>query len=187
MLLVLQVFEESNLPWEFGYIEYLFLVICSASASIVIMLIPVILCFAMVDKFFEMSGCNSNINKEICCQESNSRYLKSTCDKYLKSSSNFYKNFIALVAWNIFSLIYIVFGFESVGSGLREYFYFPFTIFQSLNKNEIFNSINKFHSNWTFMFTIVILTFSFYFLGKFIGRYMAKSIIKKKGLNYSLS
>ena len=187
MLLVLQILDNSNAQWEFGYIEYLFLVICSSSISIVIMLIPVILFYAMVDNFIKMSGCSKKIDIEICCQENNTRYLKSTCDTYLKSSSNFFKNFIALAAWNIFSFMYIVFGFESVSLGLREYFYFPFAIFQSLNRNEIFNSINEFHLNWSFMITIAILTFCFYFLGKYIGKHMANSMVKKRGLDYSFS
>ena len=187
MLLVLQIFENNESHWAFDFSEYIFLVICSASASIVIMLIPVILCYSMVDNFVKMSGCSNKIDKEICCQENNSRYLKSICDKYFKVFSNFFKNFIALAAWNIFSLIYIVFGFDSVGNGLREYFNFPFSILQSLSENEIFNSLYKFQSNWSIMFTIIILTFSFYFLGKYIGRYMAESMIKKRGLDYSLS
>lgn len=187
MPLVLQIFENNKSQLVFDYIEYMFLVICFASASIVMIFIPVILCYSMVDNFIDMSGYNNKINKEMCCQEDNTKYLKSICYKYIKSSSNFFKNFIALAAWNVFSLIYIVFSFNSFSNGLREYFYFPFAIFQSLSKNEIFNSIYKFHSNWSFMISIIILTFSFSFLGKYIGRYLAKNKIKKKGLNYSFS
>tara|TARA_R110001583_G_scaffold123082_1_gene274423 strand:- start:42730 stop:43329 length:600 start_codon:yes stop_codon:yes gene_type:complete len=183
MPLVLQILENSKSQLVFYYIEYMFLVICFASASIVMMFIPIILCYSMVDNFIDMNDYKNKINKEISCQEDNTEYLKSICHKYLKSFSNFFKNFTALAAWNIFSLIYIVFGFGSFSNGLREYFYFPFAIFQSLNKSKIFNSIYQFQSNWSFMITIIILTFSFYFFGKYIGSYMAKNKIKKKGLN----
>lgn len=181
---VLQIFENSKSQLVFDYIEYIFLIICFASASIVMMLIPIILFYSMVDNFFNMSGYSNKINNEMCCQEKNSKYLKSICDKYIKSSSVFFKNFIALAAWNVFSLIYIVLGFDSFNKGLVEYFGFPFAQLQSLSKNEIFNSIYKFQSNWLFMIAIIILTFSFYFAGKYIGRFVAISMINKRGVNY---
>lgn len=185
--LVLQFFEYSETQSVIATIEYILLVIVFSSASIVIMLIPVILFFSMVDNFFNMRDYNYKIDKEMSSQENNTKYLKSVCVNYLKSSSNFFENFIALAIWNISSLIYIVFAFDSFINGLREYFYFPFAIFQSLSKNEIFNSIYKFQSNWTFMSTIIILTFSFYILGKYFGSYRAKNVIKKKGVNFSFS
>jgi len=187
MPLVLQIFENSKSQLVFDSIEYMLLVICFASASIVIMFIPVILFFSMVDNFINMSSCRNKINNAMRYQENNSKYLKSICYNYLKSTSNFFKNFLALAAWNVFSLIYIVFGFDSFNNGLREYFNFPFALFQSLSKNVIFNSIYKFQSNWSFMIIIIILTFSFYFSGIYIGRYVAKNMIKKRGLNYSFS
>lgn len=185
--LVLQIFENSESQMVLAYIHYIFLVICFASASIVMMLIPVILCYSMVSNFIDMRDFNNKIDKEMCCQENNSKNLKSICDNYLKSSSNFFKNFIALASWNIFSFSYIVFGFDSFRNGLREYFYFPFAILKSLNKNEIFNSIYKFQSNWSFMATIILLTYSFYIVGKYFGSYLAKNRIKKRYLNYSFS
>lgn len=183
--IVLQIIENSKPQFVFDFIEYISLLICLASASIVMMLIPIILCYSMVVNFIKISSYNNNINKEMCYQENNSKYLRHICNKYIRSSSIFFKNFMALAAWNIFSLIYIIFGFDSFSNGLSEYFYFPFAIFQSLSKNEIFNTIYKFQSNWSYMVTIIILTFYFYFLGKYIGRYVAKTKIKKKGLNYS--
>lgn len=185
--LIIQILENNKYELLVDYIIYLLFLVCFALSLIVMMLIPVVLLYSMVSNFIDMSNCNNKINKEMCCQDNNSKYLEPICRKYLKYSSNFFKNFMALAAWNIFSLIYIVIGFDSFINGLREYFFFPFAVFQSLSKNEIFNSIHKFQSNWLFMLTIIILTFSFYFLGKYIGRYVAKSMIKNKGLIFSLS
>ena len=182
-----QIFENNRLQLLFDSIEYIFLFICLAFASIIIMLIPVVLCYSMVDNFMGMINYKNKIDREMCCQENNFKYSKSICNKYVTYFSNFFKNFIALTAWNIFSLIYIIVGFDNFRNGLREYFYFPFAIFQSLGENVIINSIYKFQSNGLFMITITILTFSFYILGKYFGRYIAKNRIKKRGLNYSIS
>lgn len=182
-----QIFENNRLQLLFDSIEHIFLFICLALASFIIMLIPVILCYSMVDNFLGMINYKNKIDREMCCQENNFKYSNSICNKYVVSFSNFFKNFIALTAWNIFSLIYIIVGFDSFRNGLREYFYFPFAILQSLSENVIINSIYKFQSNGLFMIIITILTFSFYIIGKYFGRYIAKNRIKKRGINHSFS
>jgi len=184
MPLILQVFKNNEYQLIFDSIKYIFLFFCMVMAMVVMMLIPVFLFYSMVDNFFNMRKYNNKINSEICCQENNleSKYLKSICKQYLKSHSNFFKYFSALAAWNIFSLIYIIFGFESFRIGLKEYFYFPFHILQALNKEEIFNTIIVFKSNYISMIIIVLLTFSFYYIGKYFGEFVAKENIKKRNL-----
>ena len=66
-------------------------------------------------------------------------------------------------------------------------FYFPFKMFNSLNENEILNSIKEFNSNWSYMLAIIALTFVFFFLGKFAGRIFGKQQIKQRGLILSMS
>ncbi|PCI31617.1 MAG: hypothetical protein COB60_11130 [Flavobacteriaceae bacterium] len=180
--LVLQISTNNDSSMIFDSIQYVSLIICLLTSSIVMMLIPVILCYSMVTNFLNMRDYNIRIDTETCNQQNNSKYLKSICKKYHEFTSNFYKKLFALAAWNIFSVIYIIIGFESFSKGLREYFFFPFAIFQSLGINEIFDSIYKFQSNWLFMTTITILTFYFYFFGKYFGKYKAKNMFKKRGL-----
>ncbi|WKD84679.1 hypothetical protein KCTC32516_00013 [Polaribacter huanghezhanensis] len=177
--LFFQTFENSNLQTAFDYVKYTILLICILLASIVMMLIPVVLCYFMVDNFSNMIGYKNKIKEEMSIEGNSSNYLRSICDKYIEASSNFFKNFIAFLIWNIFSLLYIVFWFENFSEGLREYFYFPFAIFQSLSKSEIFDSIHVYKSNWLFMSAIIVLTFSFSSLGKSIGKDIAESKIKK--------
>lgn len=178
--LVLQIFKYNDSTLILDSIEYVSLIVCLLTSSIIMMLIPVILCYSMVANFINMRDYYIRIDSEMCRQENNSNYLKSICKKYHKSTSSFYKKLFGLAAWNIFSLIYIVIGFDSFSNGLREYFYFPFAIFQSLSENKIVDSIYNYQSNWLFMTTITILTFYFYFFGKYFGRYIAKNMIKKK-------
>ncbi len=145
--LVIQIFEKSNSELLFNSIEYVFLFICLVMALLIMMLIPVILCYSMIDNFIDFREYSKKIDTKFCIvkNEHNSEYSKSICDNYLKSYSNFTKNFVGLAAWNIFSLVYIVTGFDNIRTGLIEYFYFPFKMFNSLNENEILNSIKEFN------------------------------------------
>ena len=187
--LVIQIFEKSKSELLFNSIEYVFLFICLVMALLVMMLIPAILCYSMIDNFIDFRKYSTKIDTKICTatNEHNSKYSKNICDKYLKSYSNFMKNFVGLAAWNIFSIVYIVTGFDNIRTGLIEYFYFPFKMFNSLNENEILNSIKEFNSNWSYMLSIITLTFVFFFLGKFAGRIFGKQQIKQRGLILSMS
>jgi len=185
--LVLQIFNNNDESLMLNSIEYISLIVCLLTSSIVMMLIPVVLCYSMFDNYMNMKAYNSKIDAEIRHQENNSNYLTSICEKYHKATSNFYKNLFALAGWNIFSLIYIIKGFDSFSNGLREYFYFPFAMFQSLTENKIVNSIYEYQSNWLYMTTIAILTFYFYFFGNYFGKYIARNMIKKRGLKYSFN
>jgi len=187
--LVIQIFENSKSELLFNTVQYVFLFICLVSALLIMMLIPAILCYSMIDNFIDFQEYSKKIDTNICTakNEHNSEYSKSICDNYLKSYSNFTKNFVGLAAWNIFSLVYIVTGFDNFRTGLIEYFYFPFKMFESLSKNEILISIKEFNSNWSYMLVIIVLTFVFFFLGKFAGKIFGKQKIKQQGLILSMN
>lgn len=186
LFFVLQVFENNESQMVFESIEYIMLLIFFMAASIVMILIPIILCYSMVDNYYTMNGFKRKI-KAVGCHNESSKYVNEICDTYLKTTRNFYKNFSALVTWNIFSLAYIMYGFENFSNGLKEYFYFPFAILQSLSKDEIFDSKYKFHSNFLIMGAIILLTFSFYFLGKYIGSMIAKNTIIKSRMKLTMN
>ena len=184
--LVLQILENSKSELVLDYIEYMILFFGLALAMIMMMLIPVVLFFSMVGNFISMGDHYKKLNKGINLQELNkkSTYLESLRDKYVKSYSNFFKYFSAIATWNIFSLLYIILGFDSFVNGLKEYFYFPFYVFQTLNNEEIYNSIFVFKSEGLFMTAIIVLTFTFYHVGKYLGLYIAKNRIKERNLNF---
>lgn len=184
--LVQQVFENSKSELTMDYIEYMVLFFFLAMAMVIMMLIPAVLFFSMVGNFISMGDYYKKINKGINFQENNrkSKYLETLRDKYVKSYSNFFKYFAAIVTWNIFSLLYIILGFDSFATGLKEYFYFPFYVFQTLNNEEIYNSIYMFKSEAFFMSAIIVLTFFFYHIGKYLGLYIAKNKIKERNLNF---
>lgn len=181
---ILQSFGDNESQLVFDYTLYILLLVCLMAASIFMMLIPVVIAYSAIDHFLTMRSYQSQIKNEVCCEEHNTKYLNTVCSNYLKASCKFYKNFLALAVWNIFSLGYMVFGFDSFSSGLKEYFYFPFAVLQSLSKNEIFSSVSKFQSNWYYMLMIALLTFIFYFVGHYLGKQFANGAIKKRGINF---
>ena len=186
MSLAIQILENSKSELVLDYIEYMIVYFGLSLALIMMMLIPVVLFFSMVGNFISMGDYKKKIDKGINFQEniSHSKYLESLCKKYIKSYSNFCKYFSALAAWNIFSLLYIILGFESFGTGLKEYFYFPFYVFKTLNNEEIFNSVYVFKSEGLIMTAIIVLTFVFFQIGKYFGLFIAKSSIKERNLNF---
>ena len=174
--LVIQTIENSefNIATDFSEnIEYFTSIITVLIATIVMMLIPVILFYLLIISITSIYNYNK-IEMDFWCYENNPK------SKYIKAHASFYKYLSALSAWNIFSLIYIVFSFENFSIGLNEYFNFPFEIFQLIKNEDVFNSISLFKSNWVAMITITLFTLSFYILGKYIGILIAKNKIKKK-------
>jgi len=174
--LVIQVIENSkyNITTDFSEnIQYFTSSVTLLIATIVMMLIPVVLFYLLIISFISIYKYNK-IEMDFWCYENNPK------SKYIKSHGSFYKYLSALTAWNIFSLIYIAFSFENFSTGLKEYFNFPFHMFQSLRNEDIFNSIYLFKSNWVSMITITLLTLSFYIIGKYFGIFIAKNKIKKK-------
>lgn len=177
--LVFQTLENTTSQDSFDYAEYIILLICFVIASIIMMLIPVILCYSMIGNFMTLRFLKNKVETENSLEIRSASFFNSIREKYFTASEKFYKNFFALVTWNVFSLVYIISEFDTFITGLKEYFYFPLNVFQSLSKEEIFDSIHKFQSNWIFMVGIVMLTFTFYFLGKYFGKIIAKTQFEK--------
>jgi len=186
---LLQTIEETSQgKLIFDSIENWLIIICSVFVIILIMLIPAVLCFSMIDNYFSFQKYSSKIDKKICCQQSNysNEQIISTCNKYLKSYSRFIKNFSGLAAWNIFSLLYIAIGFPNLKTGLLEYFSFPFYFIKSFYTNSVENSFTQFSMNWYAMTIISILTIVFFLLGNHFGSYFGKINLRKRALNVSL-
>jgi len=186
--LVQQIIENSKSKLVLDYIEYMILFFALSLAIIVMMLIPAVLFFSMIGNLISSLGYKKILVrgtdfKENTNTSDKSEYLNSLKKKYIKSHSNFCKYLSALAAWNIFSLLYILIGFESFKTGLIEYFHFPFYVFQVLNREEIYHSIYLFKSQGLIMLGITILTFLFYQTGKYFGLVLAKKNIKERNLN----
>lgn len=185
----IQIVESSKSQLVLDYVEYIILYFGLSLAMIMMMLIPVFLFFSMLGNFISMRGYYKSLNRGINFLENNkgSKFLVSLRDKYVKSYSNFSKYLSAITTWNIFSLLYIVFGFDSFYNGLKEYFYFPFYVFQTLNNEEIYNSVYVFKSEILIMTAIIVLTFIFYHIGKYMGLYIAMKKIGQGDLKLAIS
>lgn len=173
----------------FDSVEYVFAFICIILAILIMMVMPVILAFAMIDNFLLFNKYCKLIEskKESENKELNSYLLKPFYDNYLKYYSRFLSFSFSLFCWNIMSLIYIFTGFENVKTGLIEYFYFPFNVMEKLLSEGFRAVLSDFSLNWIYMLLIVGVSFSFLFLGKLIGNFRGKQWIDKVNIGYSLS
>ncbi len=184
-ILFIQVMDKNTSEFLFSSAIYVFTLICLISAVIVMMLIPIMLCYSIIIHYFNLKEINAKL-KTFDSEDSidkKSKFHQEVCDNYVKEFTNFMKSSLGLVAWNIFSIIYIISGFEDLKTGLIEYFYFPFKIIKTFDENEIFNSYLDFSSNWSYMLSIIALTFVFFFIGKFVGIYLGRTQIKKIGFS----
>lgn len=171
----------------FESVEYVFAFICIVIAILVMMAMPLVLSYATIDDFFKMQQSSKIIQskKSFRDREVNSDLLKSDYDNYLKYFSRFLGFSFGFICWNLLSIIYIIFGFKDVKTGLKEYFYFPFNVMNKLLSNDFRTAISEFSLNWTYMLLIIGISISFLFLGKIIGNLKGRSWINR--LNYRLS
>ena len=174
-----QILEKSKSELALESVEYMILYFGLSLAMITMMLIPVILFSSMVLNYFSMNDYYKKLSRAMNFQGNNKRseYLKSLKLKYVRSSSSFFKYFAAITTWNVFSLIYILVGFDSFFVGVKEYLLFPLNVFQNLNETEIYNTIHVFQNEGLSMAVIIALTFIFYIVGKYSGVSIAKNKI----------
>jgi len=176
--MIIQVADRRSSEFLLSSTKYVFTLICLILAVVIMVFIPVMMCYSIFVNYVSLRNVRLKLNSQ-AWQSENDDNSKELCDKYFKAYKNVIKNSFGLAAWNIFSIIYIITGFEDFRSGVIEYFYFPFKIFKSINKNAVFNSIRDFDSNWYNMLLIAVLTFGFYSIGTFVGNYLGKINIKK--------
>ncbi len=187
--LIQSIEDISQAQMAFNYIENIFLFICLALAVLVMILIPVALSFSMIDNYFTFKKYGTKIDDGICCHKShyNDKQIDKACLKYLKSYSGFMKNLSGLIAWNLFSLLYIAIAFADFKTGVLEYFNFPFQVINTFSSNDISNSFIEFSGNWYAMLIISVLTLVFFILGNTMGSNFGKSNLEKRELHTSLS
>jgi hypothetical protein len=73
---IVQLIDNSETQLASEYLQFVVLIICFATAAIVMMLIPVVLCYSMIGNFFSMNGGSKKIKNEIASLEHNTKYLK---------------------------------------------------------------------------------------------------------------
>ena len=186
----IQLPENDNEQILGNSIKELFIIILVIISIIIMMLTPLILFYFLLIEFFNFQNCFRTMqNGAYHGNDDKSNEKIPTPTKNINNSClQFYSCFIGngtgLLCWIILSLWYIVFGFQDVSSGLKEYFYFPFKVFNTLINKEFMSSFEDMYENWVYMILIVIITFLFFLIGKSIGKLLGREKMNKMELRY---
>lgn len=186
---VLQSVEDvSQVQLAFEYIQNILLFLGLILAIIVMILIPIILCFGMIDNYFALGRFKNKIDHDTCLEsKSSTDRVHANCRRYIKVYSRFLQYTFGLAAWNLFSLIYILIGYSDFKSGLIAYFNFPLEVLGSLDQQNLLTSFSNFDLKWYYMLGIVVLTIACLLIGRNIGDNFGKHSLKQQNLNVVLN
>lgn len=150
------------------FAENIFLFILLSAALCIMITTPIILFYAAIDNYFIWKKNSSLITNEICCENAKNHpmYVSTVCNLYKKSLSRLVGSALGLSAWNVCSLLYILYVFPDFKTGLINYFIFPFEVLESYTLTHMMGSLNQYNSSWLYMLFILGSTFIFYEIGK---------------------
>lgn len=158
-------------------------------AIVIIVMTPVVLFLSGLHHYSTWKANGAWITNELCCQEQkvSSHHVSEVCKTYQKSFSSLLGAILGLVAWNVFSLIYISTAFPDFQTGLIDYFLFPFEVLESYNLSNMMASFNDYNAKWIFMFSILALTIICYQIGKVIAPYVMRKKTLQVAHGFSMS
>lgn len=100
--------------------------------------------------------------------------------KYRRIYGNLVGFGFGFIIWLLSSFIYISTNFNEIKVGLKEYFQFPFKVYDSLVSNENILLDTEISSEiWIAMLSVVFISIAAYFLGKFIRNILANLELKR--------
>lgn len=159
------------------YAEMVFLIIFISIATFIIMATPVALFYFALDTYFTWRVAKKIIDKDLCCKnnKSHSSYVSIVCAQYKTSFTKFIANASALIAWNIFSIIYISLYFSDFKTGVYKYFLSPFQVIESFNINYSIDTLSQFKTEGFYMFVIFIISLLFFQIGKYVAQFLLRN------------
>lgn len=166
-------------------IKELFTIILVIISIIMMMLTPLILFYFMLSEYFNYRNIyrliesGEHLGIEDKSDGSLTTSAKKISNRYLQFYSRFMGNGIGFICWIALSLWYIILGFNDYKSGLEEYFYFPFKIFNLLINKKFIDSLDDMYMNWIYMILIMMISFLSFLIGKSIGNFIGKERINK--------
>ncbi len=173
-----QVFENSQAAAIFSLLENTVLFIFLSIAVFFIVSTPVVLFYMSIDNYFKSKKSYAILEEEFHgkAHTHHPEFSQKIRLKYTKSYTKFLSNASGLLAWNVFSIVYILTGWEDLQTGVMGYFKFPFQVLQTYNFDNSINTIISYNYNWFSMLVVFIITIAGYQLGK----YLAPMIVQKQ-------
>jgi hypothetical protein len=160
--------------------KYIFVIFSIA----LMMLIPLMYCYFLIEKYFNFKlYCNKLRTKIHLLEEKPHQSIpKWILDKYRRSYADYLGNGVGIGGWIVFSLLYMLLGFDEFREGISTYFNFPFDVFQVLQSlgEDNWNFIgSEQYRTWIFMLIIAALSIFLWILGRGIGEYLANKRINE--------
>jgi hypothetical protein len=176
---MLQIMTDLQTQLVLEFTEMTFLIIFISVAVFIIMATPITLFYFALDNYFKWKASKNIIDKDLCCKnnKSHSTYVSQICSQYRKSFTHFISNTFALVAWNIFSLLYISLYFTNLKTGFYSYFLSPFEVIESLSIDSSIETLTQFKTKGLYMFTIFILSLLFFRIGTYVAQFLLENNI----------
>jgi hypothetical protein len=115
-------------------------------------------------------------------------YVFAVCNLYKKSLSRLFGSALGLSAWNVCSLLYILYEFPDFKTGLINYFIFPFEVLESYTLMHMMGSLSHYNSSWLYMLFVLGATFMSYEIGKATAPFLMRKnfrILSNKFLWFS--
>tara|TARA_R110002073_G_scaffold108336_3_gene243411 strand:+ start:79939 stop:80526 length:588 start_codon:yes stop_codon:yes gene_type:complete len=142
----------------------------------VIIATPVVLFYSSIDNYYKWKKNQLLVDVEFCCDKrvNHPTYISKVCEQYRLSMSRFIANSFGLIAWNVFSLLYISIAFDSFKLGVLDYFAFPFEVLESFSYVNTTEVISSYSSNWIYMLIVLGATVLFFQIGRIITPFFIK-------------
>ncbi len=159
------------------YMEITFLLIFISVAIFIIITTPAALFYFALDNYFKWKVSKKIIDKDLFCKNNliHSTYVTQICNQNKTSFTKFISNTSALLAWNVFSIIYISVYFTNFKTGIYSYFLSPFEIIESISMNNSIDTLSQFKTKGIYMLAIFIMSLIFFQIGKSIAQFSLRN------------
>ncbi|MFO7674123.1 MAG: hypothetical protein R6V74_10490 [Lutibacter sp.] len=145
---------------------------------LVIVSTPLLLVYSWIHNFFEYQKSRIQIKKNHLSLK-NMEFEESTWRIYQNCYSALYGNGFGFFAWVFFTYFYVSIYYTDFNTGIIDYFQFPFKIIESFSDNNITLNEHIPPKMWISMLLIVGISVVYYFLGRFLGRFISANFHKK--------
>ena len=172
-----QIKNDSQLETLMIFMETALEIIFISISIFTILITPILLFYFAFNNYFKWQESKKLIDRHLCCDKDKcyTTYASKICNQYRKYFTRLISNTLGLIAWNLFSIIYIITSFSNFKFGVYDYFLFPFKVLESYSLNYSINNIYQFKSQGISMLIIFILSLLFFHFGKHISHLLLKN------------
>lgn len=174
---IIQTSNDFQSQLMMDYVEMTLEIIFISVGIFILISAPLMLFYFTIDNYFKWKISKKIINEDffIGNYKSHSTYISQTCKQYKSSFIKLISNVFGLIAWNLFSLLYISISFSNFRTGITDYFLFPFEVIELYKINYSIDTLYQFKAHGLYMFIISMMSMIFFQLGKYAAKYLLEN------------